>query len=56
MGLVCMGLWKRFEKQTTGSANTESQVGYGQVLSLFLWTPVFTTFVQISAKQYSQCK
>lgn len=56
LGLVCMGLWKPFEKKANVSYYIEPVVGYGQVLSPFLWTPVFTMFVQISAKQYAECK
>jgi hypothetical protein len=45
MGLICMALWRSFEKQVTGQYYTEAQVEYGQVLALFLWAPVFATFV-----------
>jgi hypothetical protein len=56
MALVYMDIWKRFEREATGTYYTEAQVGYGQVLALFLWAPVFATFIQISAKQYSEGK
>jgi hypothetical protein len=56
MGLICMALWRSFEKQVTGQYYTEAQVEYGQVLALFLWAPVFATFVHIGAKQYSEGK
>jgi hypothetical protein len=54
MGLICMALWRNFEKKASGIYYTEEQVGYGQVLALFLWDPVFTSFIRIDAKQYSE--
>ncbi|ORY71819.1 uncharacterized protein BCR38DRAFT_493513 [Pseudomassariella vexata] len=43
--------WRYYQQRAMGSYYTEETVGYGQVLSLFLWTSVFIAFVQIITKK-----
>ncbi|KAK2756625.1 hypothetical protein CKAH01_17133 [Colletotrichum kahawae] len=56
MGLICLALWRHFQMIAMGSYYPESDVGYGQVLALFLWTPVFVSLLKIIAREVPQSK
>ncbi|KAI0167299.1 hypothetical protein BJ166DRAFT_519570 [Pestalotiopsis sp. NC0098] len=53
LGLICLAGCRSFEDEVMGTYDTEAAVGYGQVLSLFLWMPVFITAFQVVAKPAS---
>jgi hypothetical protein len=44
--------WRNLERKLFGAGDQDRDWSYGQLLSLFIWLPVFTTFAQISARQY----
>lgn len=50
MGLACIALWRHFQSVAMGSYYTEAAVGYGQVLSLFLWAPVIASILYALTK------
>ncbi|KXH65580.1 hypothetical protein CSAL01_10925 [Colletotrichum salicis] len=51
MGLICFSKWRNIQADTMGAYYMEAAVGYGQVLSLFMWVPVVGLFLQLAAKR-----
>lgn len=51
LGLICITMWRRVQEEAMGSYYTEAEVGYGQVLSLFMWAPVLATILQLGTKR-----
>jgi hypothetical protein len=52
--LFALNGWRNLERKLFSTGDQDRDWSYGQLLSLFIWLPVFTTFAQISARQYKK--